>query len=160
MYAPAHAINHRSGCVGVVTGCGFVAEAGSEQRTRKFKKGSSPTFSIRTRRPSLPIISSLKALLARRLFHPRTPIRFVRQSSWCLPSEIRYNRPPLCQVDMSPRRLAGSIILYFPKMSLRLFCGVVNPKRAENGAAKPSQQALCNHLRLFAPRIRSSNQTR
>jgi hypothetical protein len=46
----------------------------------KFKKGGSPSFH-QTRRPSLPIISSLKALLARRLFHPRTSYVIVRQSS-------------------------------------------------------------------------------
>jgi hypothetical protein len=40
----------------------------------KLKKGRRTHDSIRTRKPSSPIISSLEALLARRQFHPRTPI--------------------------------------------------------------------------------------
>ena len=48
-------------------------------------KGAAHHFFIRTRRLSLPIISSLKALLARRLFHPRTPTRsFVSLLGACL----------------------------------------------------------------------------
>src|SRR5215471_5272847 len=49
------------------------------------EKGRLTSSSIRTRRLSLPIISSLKALLARRLFHPRTPTRsFVSLLTACL----------------------------------------------------------------------------
>jgi len=64
----------------------------------EIQKGRLTSFSIRTRRLSLPIISSLKALLARRQFHPRTSHVIVRQSSYCLPPGIRCNRPHLCQV--------------------------------------------------------------
>jgi len=53
-------------------------------RQEKIEKDGPPS-SIRTRRPSLPIISSLKAPLARRLFHPRTAIwAFVSLLGACL----------------------------------------------------------------------------
>ena len=60
------------------------AHAGQDDAREKLNKGGSP-FPIRTRRPSLPIISSLKALFARWPFHPRTPVRsFVSLLTTCL----------------------------------------------------------------------------
>ncbi len=76
------------------------------------------TFSpIQTQRPSLPIISSLKALLARRLFHPRTPIRsFVSLLGAALWDRVQ---PPSCwsgsMCHLLPQAaFAGSISLLLP----------------------------------------------
>jgi len=135
-----------------------VAEAGSEQRTRKLKKGSSPTFhqdskTVVADHQQLKSAISAEAISSTHAYPIRSSV-FLVLAFW---NQVQ---PP----SSLPGRYVASAFgrkrhLYFPEMSLRLFCGVVNPKRAENGVAKPSQQALCNHLRLFAPRIRSSNQT-
>jgi len=67
-------------------------------RRVEIQKGRRTSFPSRTRRPSLPIISSLEALLARRLFHSTHSHLIVHRSSYCLPPGIRCNRPHLCQV--------------------------------------------------------------
>src|SRR5207244_6517822 len=85
-------------------------------RSRKKRTRSLHPSSITTRRPSLPIVSSLKALFAQWLFHPRTPVRSFVSLLYCLPPGIRCNRPHLCQVlcvtsvpHPTCKRLRGSI---------------------------------------------------
>ncbi len=92
-------------------GGAFAAQWTIGQRTLStIEKGRLTSFSIRTRRLSLPIISSLKALLARRLFHPRTPTRsFVSLLGACL-LESGTTALVFARSIMSPRRLAGSVI--------------------------------------------------
>ena len=76
---------------------------------QKRKKGGPPFLSFRTRRPSWPIISSLKALFARRLFRPRAPIRsFVSLLGACL-RESGATALMLARLYTSPpRRISGS----------------------------------------------------
>jgi hypothetical protein len=63
----------------------------------ELQKGRLTSHSIRTQRPSSPIISSLAALFARWQSHPRTPIRsFVSLLGTCL-LEFGCSRPQCCQ---------------------------------------------------------------
>jgi hypothetical protein len=100
------------------------------------KKGGPPLIPFKTRKPSLPI-SRLAAFLARRRFHPRTPIwsfvGLLASASW---NQV-HNRPRLCQVlyvTSEPHPTCKRLCeepLFLPAMILRLRCGVVNPKMAD-----------------------------
>jgi len=71
------------------------------KKCKRYKRAAR-LFSIRTRKPSLPIVSSLAALSARRLFHPRTPIRsFVSLVTACL-QELGATALMLARLDTSP----------------------------------------------------------
>jgi len=122
-------------------------------------KGGSPVF----HQDSKTIVADhqqLKSAIGAEAISSTHAHPIVRQSSWCLPSGIRYNRPRLCQVDMSPRRLAGSVISTSRRRVCAYSVALSIPKgRRSTASQNPSQQALCNNLRLFAPRIRSTNQT-
>jgi hypothetical protein len=89
----------------------------------EIQKGRRTSSAIQTQRPSLPIISSLAALFARWLFHPRTPIRsFVSLLGACL----RGIQPPSCWQGSilappaaSAAHNSGSTLM-LPDMSVRL----------------------------------------
>jgi len=104
-------------------------------RKGEIEKGRPTYFPIGTRRPALPIISSLKALSARRLFHPRTPVRsFVSLLGAC-PRESGAAALVLARLySVTPGRFnckaawqEASHLL--PEMILRLRWTVVNAKK-------------------------------
>src|SRR5437879_7555910 len=101
----------------------------------KDRKRAAHPSSIRTRRLSLPIISSLAALSARWPFHPRTPLRsFVSLLGACLWESgeaalmlARFYTSPPCRTSGATTREA---FLLLPEMILRLSWRVVNPKKS------------------------------
>jgi hypothetical protein len=126
------------------------------RETEKSKRAAH-LISIQTQNPSLPIISSLEALLARRLFHPRTPIRSVvslldarllESGATALVFARFYNVTSRRQAAFGRKHP-----LCFPKMSLRLFCGVVNPTRLEIRILESNRSggAFWNLHPLFSP---------
>jgi hypothetical protein len=97
----------------------------------EIEKGRLTYFPIQTQRPSLPIISSLAALFARWLFHPRTPIRsFVSllgacHGNWVQPPLVVarfYLSTSLPHPTASGPQLGNTLML--PEMILRLRWGV------------------------------------
>jgi hypothetical protein len=72
-------MKHKSGMhVLLVFGGFFTPPFAFSELRGEIEKGRRTSFSLRTQRPSLPIISSLAGLFARWLFHPRTPNQIVR----------------------------------------------------------------------------------
>jgi hypothetical protein len=123
-------------------------------------KGRPTSHSIKTQRPSLPIISSLEALSARRRFHPRTPVRSFNGPLTACPLESGATARHSCQVPCVHLRAAFNLqaasqeaSFLLPEMILRLCWRIVNPKRQ----MKPSMAAYSEiPIRLFRPLVSSS----